>query len=232
MKHLSLIILFVLVEDLYAQSLLLDYNANYNGNNYQSRLQVNDSVSVWEDLPGEDNITPEILIKDFKTKSVHYTDHVFQKKFTVSDSLHPMKWELLSLTKDILTFPCKSARTFFRGREYTAFYTSMLNSRAGPWKFGGLPGIILEVYSSDTGYFFEATRIQQVDSFQYDREITRDQDQIHWSTYCQRFIKAVDAYARYLKTANDLPGGKVNMKIDRPEIIYPRVQNENGWDSE
>jgi GLPGLI family protein len=225
-------ILFLFAGNIHAQSLILQYDTYYNGNSYQNILYFNDSLSIWEDMPGMDDEAGEHLVKNFTKNSVIYTDHVFQKIFLVSDSLHPMQWEWTPFTKDILAYPCKSARTIFRGREYKAFYTTLLPSHIGPWKFGGLPGAVLEVTSSDASYHFKVTKITEADSILSPRYQMQEEEAIQWPEYCFRFIKAVDQYARYLQTANDLPGGKINMKIDRPEIIYPRVQNGAGIDTE
>ena len=225
-------ILFLFAGKIHAQSLILQYDTYYNGNSYQNILHVNDSLSIWEDMPGSSDEAEEHLVKKFSEQYVLYTDHVFQKIFLVSDSLHSMQWEWLPFTKDILAYPCKSARTVFRGREYKAYYTSLLPSLIGPWKFGGLPGAILEVTSSDASYHYQATKITEADSIISPRYQMQEEEAIQWPEYCHRFIKAVDQYARYLQTANDLPGGKINMKIDRPEIIYPRVQTGAGIDTQ
>lgn len=230
MNHLY-IIFFFFVNHIHAQTLKLQYDTYYNGNTYQNILYVNDSMSIWEDMPVSSEETEEHLVKLIKQQLILYKDHVFQKIFLVSDTLHPMQWEWLPYTKEILTYPCKSARTFFRGREYKAYFTALLPSHIGPWKFGGLPGAILEVTSSDASYHFQAIKITEADSFASTSYNKYQEEAISWSEYCYRFIKAVDQYARYLQTANDLPGGKINMKIDRPEIIYPRVQNAAGMDT-
>lgn len=226
------IVLLLFINQSYAQSFIFHYDTYYNGHTYQNILQANDSLSIWEDLPGPDNEGGEQLLKHITNQSVILTDHVFQKMYLVADSLHPMQWEMLPFTKEILTYPCKSARTVFRGREYKAYYTALLPSHIGPWKFGGLPGAILEVTSSDASYRFQAASISQTDAKITPPDPLKQEEPIAWPEYCYRFIKAVDQYARYLKTTNDLPGGKVNIKIDRPEIIYPLVQSGEGIDTE
>ena len=60
----------------------------------------------------------------------------------------------------ILGKNCISAKTNFRGRTYTAFFTTETEGiNAGPWKFDGLPGVILSVKSDDGYVSFEALKL-------------------------------------------------------------------------
>ena len=43
-------------------------------------------------------------------------------------------------------FACQRARTQFRGRIYDVWFTTDIPISNGPWKFQGLPGLILEAY--------------------------------------------------------------------------------------
>lgn len=61
--------------------------------------------------------------------------------------------------KKILGYDCHTAKTHFRGRNYTAFYTEDLSFSAGPFKFIGLPGVILEIFDNDKLFQFQATKI-------------------------------------------------------------------------
>ncbi len=55
------------------------------------------------------------------------------------------EWKLGSGEKEIQGVKCKNAFTNFRGREYEAWYATEIPINAGPWKFCGLPGLIVEV---------------------------------------------------------------------------------------
>ncbi|WP_310557213.1 GLPGLI family protein [Flavobacterium sp.] len=73
--------------------------------------------------------------------------YVKEKKATIN-------WKLLAETKKIGNFECHKAKAFFRGREYTAWYTNEIPVPFGPWKLQGLPGLILEAYDTDEKFYF------------------------------------------------------------------------------
>ena len=58
-------------------------------------------------------------------------------------------WKLLKRTKKILGYKCKAAKVNFRGSEYIAYYAPDIPINSGPWVFKGLPGIIMEISSTD-----------------------------------------------------------------------------------
>jgi GLPGLI family protein len=70
-----------------------------------------------------------------------------------------MKWKLLSEKKIIGKFDCKKASVEFRGRTYFAWYTMEIPISLGPWKFNGLPGLILEVDDQKEIYKWQAKTI-------------------------------------------------------------------------
>ncbi len=225
MRYLNILLLFFSAVLVKAQTYHLEFQTLYDGISYQNILYANDSVSYWEGVndPSTADPAPELLIKKMNTKNVVYMDYVFQKMYYVEDSLHPMQWMPGSEAKTILDYPCFSAYTFFRGRKYVAFYTNRLPSFIGPWKFGGLPGAILEVISTDQAYQFKATSLSV--NTENDMESSfEDKAIISWDEYCRQFIKTTDYYARYMQTVDAGQGGSAHIKIDRPEIIYPKAQ--------
>jgi len=71
-----------------------------------------------------------------------------------------MTWELTGNTKKILNYTCNEARSTWRGRDYIAYFTTELPFKAAPWKFHGLPGVMLVIQSSDSNVIFEAINIK------------------------------------------------------------------------
>lgn len=68
------------------------------------------------------------------------------------EKLSLMSWQIKSDEKEILGYKCQKAYCHFRGRNWVAWYTTEIQLLDGPWKFCGLPGLILQV-EDDRGYF-------------------------------------------------------------------------------
>jgi len=66
----------------------------------------------------------------------------------VKEKLPKLSWILTNEIKLIGDFECRKANTFFRGRDYTVWFTTDIPLPFGPWKLQGLPGLILEAYDT------------------------------------------------------------------------------------
>jgi len=61
----------------------------------------------------------------------------------------------------ILGYRCKKATTRFAGRDYTAWFTLDIPVSEGPYKFYGLPGLIVYIEDTQKQHRFELTGIQK-----------------------------------------------------------------------
>jgi GLPGLI family protein len=84
--------------------------------------------------------------------------------FIINDNWLPIDWKITKKKKTILGYECLSAIGNFRGREYTAWFTYAIPVPFGPWKFFGLPGLILEAYDKEDMVHLTAKRIVYPDT--------------------------------------------------------------------
>ncbi|MCI4666846.1 MAG: GLPGLI family protein [Bacteroidia bacterium] len=99
---------------------------------------------------------------DFQAKKIIFREIVVNKAFLVQEPVWiDFKWKLLNGIKKIGKFTCHKAETSFRGRTYTAWYTKDIPVPYGPWKFNGLPGLILEVEDakSEVSFAYKSIKI-------------------------------------------------------------------------
>jgi len=78
-----------------------------------------------------------------------------------TEPIPTQNWQIGSETKTITGYQCQKATCSFRGRNYTAWFAVDIPISQGPWKFGGLPGLILNVYDDAQEYVFECVGIEQ-----------------------------------------------------------------------
>jgi GLPGLI family protein len=97
---------------------------------------------------------------------------IFQH-YRYSEPIPKMFWSFSQETQTICGYKCQKATCHWRGRDFVAWFTTEIPIRRGPWKFGGLPGLILKVYDTDHFYTFEAIGIEKGDFpiYQYPKKL-------------------------------------------------------------
>lgn len=62
--------------------------------------------------------------------------------------------------KHLINYPVRKATTTYGGRQWTAWYTEEIPINNGPYVFGGLPGLILELYDDQRYFHFIIKSVQ------------------------------------------------------------------------
>jgi GLPGLI family protein len=104
--------------------------------------------------------------KDFVNNVLFFTARsaVFQDTSTVRDTLNNFAWKLVNDTVKVITNnSCKMARLSWRGRDFIAWYAPNISIFDGPFKFCGLPGLILEIYDTEEVYKYSCKQIIKED---------------------------------------------------------------------
>jgi len=79
--------------------------------------------------------------------------------YQYTENIPIQDWTLLDDTETIAGYLCQKAICTFRGRDYIAWFAPDIPINNGPWKFGGLPGLILKVYDTEKIYVWESVKI-------------------------------------------------------------------------
>lgn len=81
--------------------------------------------------------------------------------YRYSEPWPSMKWQLEDERQTICGYQCQKATCHWRGRDFAAWFTPKIPIKSGPWKFGGLPGLIMKVYDSRRLYLWEAVAVEK-----------------------------------------------------------------------
>jgi len=81
-------------------------------------------------------------------------DKIFSDKFIYKEPIK-LKWEIIENTMQINGYLCQKATTTFAGRNYVAWFSNTIPINDGPYKFKGLPGLIIKIYDTKKQYVFE-----------------------------------------------------------------------------
>ena len=215
MKKINLIILLLFFIHTNAQqkdsSLLISYTGQFNSlfgrgedhRPYKALLHVQGDQSLFTMKPlysnSEQNSSTMVdlqidslftVYKDLESNSLlfEFMDLDQRTKY-YADTLYPMNWVITNDKKNVNGIECIKAITQFKGREYIAWYDSTTQISNGPWKLGGLPGLIYEAYDKEQHWHFIINTISKENrfDFSYHRELMK------------RPIKGYPAYAADVK---------------------------------
>lgn len=114
--------------------------------------------SFVQDLPSRESADP-FFYKKLGESKIIYNESTTMNDYTVLDDSLNLVWDIKNEMKNIGGFECQQATTFFRGRNYTAWFTHEIPVDFGPMKFGGLPGLILEIYDDEGVIHIAASEI-------------------------------------------------------------------------
>lgn len=95
-----------------------------------------------------------------KTTVIDYAANT-RDKFIYEEDL-PMNWQIATATDTIQGYACQKALLNFRGRNYIAWFSPEIPVNDGPWKFMGLPGLILKIADTKNIFSFSLAGLQQL----------------------------------------------------------------------
>ena len=82
--------------------------------------------------------------------------------FVYPDSVPSLEWNFSDEETDsIMGYDCRKATVEFAGRSYTAWFTPEIPLPFGPYKFGGLPGLILKLEDDERQFVWEAVGFER-----------------------------------------------------------------------
>jgi len=109
------------------------------------------SLVIWSDY-----------FKDFKKNTLTEFAHMPMNvpTYQCEENLLIQDWELHDDTLTVCGYLCQKATCRFRGNDFIAWFAPELPIPNGPWKLGGLPGLILKVNDKGNHYNFECIKIE------------------------------------------------------------------------
>lgn len=93
------------------------------------------------------------VIKDYSKNNLFFITRIGNYKYKVKDN-RKISWTLLPDKEVINTFNVQKAIAEFGGRQWIAWFSQNLPIQDGPYKFRGLPGMILKIEDTTKSHSF------------------------------------------------------------------------------
>ncbi|MCU7617663.1 GLPGLI family protein [Chryseobacterium sp. PBS4-4] len=102
--------------------------------------------------------------KDKKNQKTLYKDRLGRDQYSYEED-RPLDWKILPETTKIGEYKVQKAETDFGGRKWTAWFTTDLPYQDGPYKFSGLPGLVVKAEDSSGDYSFDLMKNYKISDF-------------------------------------------------------------------
>jgi GLPGLI family protein len=157
---------------------------------------------------------------------------IASERYFENGALHPcitvepigaIDWKLKNEQKEISSFTATKATTSFRGRNYTAWFTTDLPVDVGPWKFHGLPGLILEVYDEEKGVQFLMSKIeipyqvnpQNIEAPDEGKRLTIEEYAVYQENFVDELVELIRAKLPRDAKISEISTTQINKGIER-----------------
>ncbi|WP_026302462.1 GLPGLI family protein [Psychroflexus tropicus] len=104
----------------------------------------------------------EIIFKDYISDQIKVTDRIGGDVFLYTENIAPYTWEIGQDVKIINDFKVQKAITEFAGRKYVAWFTKEISIPEGPYKFDGLPGLIVQINDNENHYSYQLISFEKL----------------------------------------------------------------------
>ena len=157
--------------------------------NRKSREELSEAIKIYQATGNDNLITAHVhgtikyyLYKGYpQNETLTLIDRIVDNFYQYEETGYNQLWEMKDSTKTILGYECQKAECEFRGRHWTAWFASEVPVSNGPWKFGGLPGLIMEVYDRGRQYVFTINGLQKTTesiTFTMDKQLFRNLEKV------------------------------------------------------
>ncbi|HAY3549669.1 GLPGLI family protein [Elizabethkingia meningoseptica] len=186
------------------------------------------SVSISRNMDGGTvDYTVEKVYPDFKTYLLTSVGMGFgNSDYKVLDE-RGINWKILPDKKKIGEFDAQKAETTFAGRKWIAWFTTEIPFQDGPYKFRGLPGLIVKIEDVKHTHIIELKASKKIP----ERELTKEETEA--ITYKEKmgkrlainqgqYKKLIEQYrndpVQGMREMMNHPGSKVKVNINGREI--------------
>jgi GLPGLI family protein len=159
---------------------------------------------------------PTEIIKKFPVGEITITDRIPYDSYKYTEKIPSFNWALTNDTLTILGYRCNKATTRFRGRNWEVWFTLEIPISDGPWKFSGLPGLILKATEDKKNFEFTCIAVEKpnrTDEITFLNGNYIETTKADFRTLKQRYADNPAAFSSFSELAPSTPTVKKPRKI-------------------
>ncbi|MDQ1162293.1 GLPGLI family protein [Chryseobacterium sp. SORGH_AS 447] len=141
-----------------------------------------------------------IVEKDYAKKKINFYDNFKAVNILIPENESP-KWKIEKEFAKINSMNCQKATANYKGRTWEAWFSKDYPVSDGPYKFNGLPGLVIRLNDSGDDHVFNLIQIKKISALP--SVLPKSTKQISLAEYKK-------AMANYAFTNEDIEGVDVN----------------------
>jgi len=129
------------------------------------QLAATGSINIRTDM--RKGLVKYAITKKYPKYEVFLHNRILMDKYKVSEE-RPIIWKITSDKQKIGEWEAQKAETDFGGRHWFAWFTTETPIQDGPYKFHGLPGLIIKLEDQTKSHVFTLQAVKNIDAIQED----------------------------------------------------------------
>lgn len=130
-----------------------------------------------------------LIFKDLKSQTTITEENFFDKVYLTTYTCKP-SWKIQKEKSVLFNYNVQRAETDFGGRQWIAWFTNDVPISDGPYKFYGLPGLILKISDAEENFIFEIKGLTKENSNISGRNAYTDKVNLtpkQWKTFWKKY---------------------------------------------
>ena len=186
------------------------------------------NIQMKSGYKGNINFSVEKTYPDFKTYLLTNVGAIGGvSKYKVLDD-RKMEWKILKEQQKIGEFNAQKAETNFAGRKWIAWFTTDIPFQDGPYKFHGLPGLIVKIESADKTHSMELKGVKKITEDQLTASNSSELSILRnkpLDISQNQYVKLVEQYRKdpgqSMRELLNRPGMKMKFNVNGKEVTDP-----------
>lgn len=163
-----------------------------------------------------------VIYKGIPKDKMTFIQTIFKDDFKYETDKDLFEWEIHPETKEYKDLKVQKATTNFAGRSYTAWFATEIPFSDGPYKFNGLPGLIVKINDTKNHYVFELKEIKNLNNFMIEIP-TKDYIETHKEKLAQLIKEDKENPMRAMESA----GVSIGFSNDQKRELRESRMNRN-----
>ena len=141
----------------------------------EKQLKANGSINIKTDQ--RKGVIRYTIAKNYTNGNIDFRTRIGMDAFRVAEE-RKMTWKILPDKQKIGNWETQKATTEFAGRKWTAWFCSDIPIQDGPYKFSGLPGLVVKLEDDTHSHLYNLIAIKnlgalepEIYAFQISKEI-------------------------------------------------------------